>query len=263
MFYFLTVFSSSPGQIWALSDPFRFSSADSVPPHPQLFVQTTQMNILTIKNSSKTKTDWKKNNINICLCNWSVSFILIVPVVANAPSEHQESAGAVWLSFFFACCLFPALMISVFMRHPLTAWCGRWKHLNETPHCEVVAGSVQRSLYIQLLSLLPWQGKERKSSTTLQPFPHAAFTSRRCHGDRPSEHDCAVRQTCRKGRRDVVFSPPPPWLWLCCVRGSHFRHHWSTVRINGGTCGGMCAHRLSPRPETPASGVCGTSKVGC
>lgn len=38
-------------------------------------------------------------------------------------------------------------------------------------------------------------------------FPRAAFTSRRCHGDRLSEHDCAVRQTRRKGRRDVVLSP--------------------------------------------------------
>lgn len=49
-----------------------------------------------------------------------------------------------------------------------------------------------------------YHGKERKSST-------AAISPRclhiRCHGDRPSEHDCAVRQTRRKGRRDI---PPPP-----------------------------------------------------
>lgn len=51
--------------------------------------------------------------------------------------------------------------------------------------------------------------KERALSTQppLQPFPCAAFTSWGCHGDRQNEHDCTLRQTCRKGRRDV---PPPP-----------------------------------------------------
>lgn len=71
---------------------------------------------------------------------------------------------------------------------------------------------MQRSLYIHLLSLLPWQGEEE---LCLQKSSSAAATSRRRHGDdgpsqRASEHDCTVRQTCRKGRRDVLFSHPTP-----------------------------------------------------
>lgn len=78
-------------------------------------------------------------------------------------------------------------------------------------------GSVLRSLYIHLLSLLPWQGKEELClhNSPLQPFPCAAFTSHRCHGDQQNEHDCTVRQTCRKGRRDVLFSPTMAFTLLC------------------------------------------------
>lgn len=101
--------------------------------------------------------------------------------------------------------------------------------------CFALAGSglrsMQRSLYIHLLSLLPWQGEEE---LCLQKSSSAAATSRRRHGDdgpsqRASEHDCTVRQTCRKGRRDVLFSHPTPpdktppthrrLHSLCCVRG--------------------------------------------
>lgn len=76
---------------------------------------------------------------------------------------------------------------------------------------------MRRSLYIHLLSLLPWQRKGRALSTEppLQPFPCAAFTSPGCHGDQPNEHDCTLRQTCRKGRRDVLFSPTMAFTLLC------------------------------------------------
>lgn len=66
---------------------------------------------------------------------------------------------------------------------------------------------------------------------------------------RASEHDCTVRQTCRKGRRDVLFSPPPLDTLpthrrrcvcsLCCVTGSRRRHQ-------PGPNAGTCRHRLSP-----------------
>lgn len=126
----------------------------------------------------------------------------------------------------------------------------RTLHLNETPHCEFVVGGVQRSLYIQLLSLLPWQGKERKSSTAAIS-PRAAFKSHRCHGDGPSKDDCAVRQAGRKGRRDVFFvffffsfffSPPSAAPALLCQRLAASAPSIHLSGMNSGACRGMCNH---------------------
>lgn len=58
----------------------------------------------------------------------------------------------------------------------------------------------------------------RKALSTeppLQPFPCTAFTSHGCHGDQQNEHDCTVRQKCRKERHDVLFSPTMAFTLLC------------------------------------------------
>lgn len=59
------------------------------------------------------------------------------------------------------------------------------------------------------------KGRALSTEPPLQPFPCTAFTSHGCHGDQPNEHDCTVRQTCRKGRRDVLFSPTMAFTLLC------------------------------------------------
>lgn len=59
------------------------------------------------------------------------------------------------------------------------------------------------------------KGRALSTEPPLQPFPCAAFTFHGCHGDQQNEHDCTVRQTCRKGRRDVLFSPTMAFTLLC------------------------------------------------
>lgn len=157
-------------------------------------------------------------------------------------------------SYRFFCHLlaFPALMSSVFTQRPhtLCAMDIENTHMKES-HCEVFAGcgvgSVQRSLYIHLLSLLPWQGKEELclQKAPLQPFPSAAFTSHRCHGDRPNERDCTVRQACRKGRRDVLFSPTMAFTLLC----QRLSASASLIRLPGLTAAHVeaCANTQSAR----------------
>lgn len=108
---------------------------------------------------------------------------------------------------------------------------------------------MQRSLYIQLLSLLPWQGEEE---LCLQKSSSAAATSRGRHGDngpsqRASEHDCTVRQTCRKGRRDVLFSHPtqpdtPPTAAAACVHSAVSEASVSAWSKRRHKQSGLCRH---------------------
>lgn len=115
------------------------------------------------------------------------------------------------------------------------------------------------SLYIHLLSLLPWQGKEELCLHNLHcsHFPPLPSHLCGCHGDQQNEHDCTVRQTCRKGRRDVLFSPTMAFTLLCQ------RLSTSVARIClprlCSTCRGMCEYaevKVSPRRGIPAPGVC-------
>lgn len=110
---------------------------------------------------------------------------------------------------------------------------------------------MQRSLYIHLLSLLPWQGEEEALSTEkLLRCSHVSPSPWRRRAERASMTALCVRHA---GRGDVMcFSPPPPTpldtlpthrrrcvCSLCCVTGSRRRHH-------PGPNAGTCRHRLSP-----------------
>lgn len=90
-------------------------------------------------------------------------------------------------------------------------------------------GFVRISLYIHLLSLFPWRGKRELCLHSLlcSHFPALPSHLCGCHGDEQNEHDCTLRQICRKGRRDTPLSLPL-WLSLCCVRGSRLQHRWPT-----------------------------------
>lgn len=109
------------------------------------------------------------------------------------------------------------------------------------------------------------KGRALSTEAPLQPFPCAAFTSHGCHGDRPNEHDCTVRQTCRKGRRDVLFSPTMAFTLLC----QRLLTSASLIRLPGlaaahvGACANTQSHKVLPRREIPASGVCRISRVRC
>lgn len=102
------------------------------------------------------------------------------------------------------------------------------------------------------------KGRALSTEPPLQPFPCAAFTSHGCHGDQQNEHDCTVRQTCRKGRRDVLFSPTMAFTLLC----QRLSTSASLIRLPGlaaahvEACANTTEHKVLLRREIPASGVC-------
>lgn len=182
------------------------------------------------------------------------------------------SADDAWTSqlSIFLTCLSLALMSSDFYTAPThcVLWTLKTLAWNTSlwgffAGCRV--GSVRRSLYIHLLSLLPWQAKEELCLQKLHCSHFPAFTSHGCHGDRPNEHDCTVRQTCRKGRRDVLFSPTMAFTLLC----QRLSTSASLIRLPGlaaahvGACANTQSHKVLPRREIPASGVCWISRVRC
>lgn len=107
------------------------------------------------------------------------------------------------------------------------------------------------------------KGRALSTEAPLQPFPCTAFTSHGCHGDQQNEHDCTVRQTCRKGRRDVLFLPHYGFH-SAVSEALNFSITDPLVWLSSSTCRGMCKHterKVLPRREIPASGVCWISTL--
>ncbi len=88
-------------------------------------------------------------------------------------------------------------------------------------------GSVQKSLYIHLLSLLPWQGKEELCLQNLHCSHFPALPSHLMVAMETSRMSMTALCVRHAGRGDVMCFSPPLWLSLCCVRGSQLQHHWS------------------------------------
>lgn len=91
---------------------------------------------------------------------------------------------------------------------------------NQTPHWEVFIGSADITISSPPSPVTVTMARKARALSTgarPQPFPLAAFTSRGCYGDQPYEHNRTVRQTCQKGRRDVLFSHT--MSFILCVPG--------------------------------------------
>lgn len=100
------------------------------------------------------------------------------------------------------------------------------------------------------------KGTALSAEPVLQPFPCAAFTSHGCHGDQQNEHYCTLRQTCRKGRHDVLFSPTMAFTLLCqrLSTSAPLIRYPSLAAAHEEACADT--HKVLQRREIPASGVC-------
>lgn len=118
----------------------------------------------------------------------------------------------------------------MFPQHPHTTRCGhsatlRWNtSLWGFTGCGI--GSVQGSLYIHLLSLLPWQGKEELCLQNLHCSHFPPLPSRLMVAMETSRMSMTALCVRYAGRGDVMCFSPPLWLSLCCVRGTQLQHHW-------------------------------------
>lgn len=88
-------------------------------------------------------------------------------------------------------------------------------------------GFVQWSLYIHLLSLLPWQRKEELCLQNLHCSHFPVLPSRLMVAMETSRMSMTALCVRHAGRGDVMCFSPSLWLSLCCVRGSQLQHHWS------------------------------------
>lgn len=147
------------------------------------------------------------------------------------------SADVAWTSqlSIFLTCLSLALMSSDFYTAP--THCVLWTLKTLTWNtslwgffagCRV--GSVRRSLYIHLLSLLPWQAKEELCLQKLHCSHFPALPSHLMVAMETSRMSMTALCVRHAGRGDVMCFSPPLWLSLCCVRGSRLQHHWSACR---------------------------------
>lgn len=170
-------------------------------------------------------------------------------------------------SLGFTVKLFSHLLgLLVLMRPASTAptHCMLWifKRSHETPHCELFTGSrcgfVQRSLYIHLLSLLPWQAKEELCLHNLHCSHFLVLPSHLMVAMETSRMSMTALCVRHAGRGDVLFLPPTTMAFtLLCQRLSTSTS--PIAQLCSSTCRDMCPHMLHTVPqrrEIPASGVC-------
>lgn len=91
--------------------------------------------------------------------------------------------------------------------------------------CKV--GFVYWSLYIHLLPLLPWQGKEQLCLQNLCCSHFPALPSRLTVAMETTRMSITALCVRHAGRGDVMCFSPSLWLSLCCVRGSQLQQRRS------------------------------------
>lgn len=142
-------------------------------------------------------------------------------------SEHGQAASpytvflTCWVSCINECC-----RLSFHSTH--TPKTRTWNtSLLGLTGCKV--GFLHWSLYIHLLPLLPWQGKEQLCLQNLCCSHFPALPSRLAVAMETSRMSITALCVRHAGRGDMMCFSPPLWLSLCCVRGSRLQHRWSVI----------------------------------